>query len=103
VECKQLILVGTTDSYVRFEVFTAVTMKNAVFWDEPHGVSSQKTSFYTDSYVLYQWEHQSFMLHSSKIRDVLWAGAESTVSQSMVSFVAHFNKFLCEITECGIY
>jgi hypothetical protein len=24
---------------VGFEVFTAVTMKNGVFWDEPHGVN----------------------------------------------------------------
>jgi hypothetical protein len=43
-------------AYVRFEVFTAVTMKNGVFWDvmpcgscknqEPHGVTSQKTPFF---------------------------------------------------------
>jgi hypothetical protein len=51
--------------YVRIKVFTAVTMKNAVFWDimpcgscknrlseerrfleEPHGVTSQKTAFF---------------------------------------------------------
>jgi hypothetical protein len=49
---------------VRFEVFTAVTLKNGVFWDvipcgsckklatpykilqEPHGVTSQKTPFF---------------------------------------------------------
>jgi hypothetical protein len=42
---------------LRFEVFTAVTMKNGVFWDvtpcgscknlqEPHGVTSQKTPFF---------------------------------------------------------
>jgi hypothetical protein len=42
---------------VKFEVFTAVTMKNAVFWierrlalvrnlEEPHGVTSQKTAFF---------------------------------------------------------
>jgi hypothetical protein len=46
---------------VRFEVFTAVTMKNSVFWmlrrvalvrtnvseeQEPHGVTSQKTPFF---------------------------------------------------------
>jgi hypothetical protein len=41
---------------VRFEVFTAVTTKNGVFWDvtpcgswflqEPHGVISQKTPFF---------------------------------------------------------
>jgi hypothetical protein len=37
---------------VRFEVFTVVTMKNAVFWDmtpflqEPHGYTSQKTAFF---------------------------------------------------------
>jgi hypothetical protein len=36
----------------RFEVFTAVTMKNGVFWDvtpclqESHGVTSQKTPFF---------------------------------------------------------
>jgi hypothetical protein len=43
--------------YVRFEVFTAVTMKNGVFWvvtpcgscknQEPHGVTTQKTQFFT--------------------------------------------------------
>jgi hypothetical protein len=32
--------------YVRFEVFTAVTMKNGVFWEEAHGVTSQKTPFF---------------------------------------------------------
>jgi hypothetical protein len=36
--------------FVRFEVFTAVTMKNGVFWDVTpcgsHGVTSQKTSFF---------------------------------------------------------
>jgi hypothetical protein len=35
---------------VRFEVFTVVTMKNAVFCDvtvhEPHGVTAQKTPFF---------------------------------------------------------
>jgi uncharacterized protein YbcV (DUF1398 family) len=30
---------------VRFEVFTAVTMKNGVFW-YPHDLTSQKTSFF---------------------------------------------------------
>jgi hypothetical protein len=53
-------LMGLPVCYVRFEVFTSVTMKNGVFWDvtpcgscknrrflqEPHGVSSQKTPFY---------------------------------------------------------
>jgi hypothetical protein len=43
--------------YVRFEVLTAVTMKNGVFWDvtpcsccknqEPHGVVSQNTPFFS--------------------------------------------------------
>jgi hypothetical protein len=42
-------------NYVRFEVFTAVTMKNGVFWDvtpsgkepqEPRGVTSQKTQLF---------------------------------------------------------
>jgi hypothetical protein len=34
--------------YVRFEVFTAVTMKKAVFWDVAllHGATSQKTAFF---------------------------------------------------------
>jgi hypothetical protein len=32
--------------YVRFEVFTAVTMKNGRFLQEPHGVTSQKTPFF---------------------------------------------------------
>jgi hypothetical protein len=39
--------------FVRFEVFTAVSMKLAVFWDialcplyEPHLVTSQKTTFF---------------------------------------------------------
>jgi hypothetical protein len=47
---------------VRFEVFTAVTMKNGVFWDvtpcgscktrrEPHGVTSQKTPFFITEIV----------------------------------------------------
>jgi hypothetical protein len=31
------------DNYpVKFEVFTAVTMKNGVFLQKPHGVTSQK-------------------------------------------------------------
>jgi hypothetical protein len=25
-----------------------VTMKNGVFWDEPHGITSQKTPFFGD-------------------------------------------------------
>jgi hypothetical protein len=50
---------------VRFEIFTAVTIKNGVFWDvtqcgsckippkrrflqEPHGVTSQKTLFFKE-------------------------------------------------------
>jgi hypothetical protein len=42
---------------VRFEVFTAVTMKNGVFWvvppkrrflQEPHGVTTQKTPFFKE-------------------------------------------------------
>jgi hypothetical protein len=48
---------------VRFEVFTAVTMKNGVFWDdtpygsyknlqEPYGVTSQKTQFFRISLSL---------------------------------------------------
>jgi hypothetical protein len=43
--------------FIKFEVFTTVTMKNNVFWDvtpcdsckglqEPHGVTSQKTPFF---------------------------------------------------------
>jgi hypothetical protein len=32
---------------VRFEVFTAVTMKNGVFWVvTPYGVTTQKTPFF---------------------------------------------------------
>jgi hypothetical protein len=31
---------------VRFEGLTAVTMKNAIFLQEPHGVTSQKTAFF---------------------------------------------------------
>jgi hypothetical protein len=70
---------ATTAFYVRFEFFTAVTMKNCVFWDvtpcgsctkrrfggtyhhldeggarflqEPHDVTSQKTPFFTAIYV----------------------------------------------------
>jgi hypothetical protein len=49
---------------VRFEVFTAVTMMNSVFWDvtscgscnnlqEPHGVTSQKTPFFMYIHVHY--------------------------------------------------
>jgi hypothetical protein len=47
-------------SCVKFEVFTAVTMKNGVFWDdtpcgsciqEPHGVTSQKTQFFSTSAI----------------------------------------------------
>jgi hypothetical protein len=40
--------------YVRFEVFTAVAVKNGIFWDvtpcgfckEPYDVTSQKTPFF---------------------------------------------------------
>jgi hypothetical protein len=43
-----------TTLFVRFLVFTAVTMKIAVYWDatpydflqEPHGVTSQNTTFF---------------------------------------------------------
>jgi hypothetical protein len=37
------------EDFVRFEVFTAVTVKNYVFWflQEPHGVTSEKTPFFT--------------------------------------------------------
>jgi hypothetical protein len=47
-------LAVTSIYYVRFEVFTAVTMKNGVFWDvkEPHGVTSQKTPFFSIYYVV---------------------------------------------------
>jgi hypothetical protein len=31
---------------VRFEVYMAVTMKNAVLWDEPHCLTSQKTAVF---------------------------------------------------------
>jgi hypothetical protein len=43
---------STRNLPVRFEVFTAVTMKNGVFWvvtrflQEPHGVTTQKTPFF---------------------------------------------------------
>jgi hypothetical protein len=47
---------------VRFEVFTAVTMKNGVFWvvtpcgscknQEPHGVTTQKTPFFKEKICL---------------------------------------------------
>jgi hypothetical protein len=41
--------------FVRFEVFTAVTMKNGVFWalQEPHGVTTQKTPFFSRMFVLF--------------------------------------------------
>jgi hypothetical protein len=44
----------TTIKYVRFEVFTAVTMKNGVFkgcqfLQEPHGVPTQKTPFFNNT------------------------------------------------------
>jgi hypothetical protein len=38
--------------YVRFEVFTAVTMKNGVFWNVmPWGVTFQKTPFFIGTAV----------------------------------------------------
>jgi hypothetical protein len=38
--------------YVRFEVFTAVTMKNGVFWVvTPHGVTTQNTPFFMAGYI----------------------------------------------------
>jgi hypothetical protein len=64
-----LIRVENKEWIVRFEVFTAVTMKNGVFWvvtpcgscknlrqvppkrrflQEPHGVTTQKTPFFKD-------------------------------------------------------
>jgi hypothetical protein len=36
--------------YERFKVLTAVTMKNAVFWDL-HGATSQKTEFFKNMKV----------------------------------------------------
>jgi hypothetical protein len=33
IYAKELFVLKLLHSYVRFEVFTAVTMKNAVFWD----------------------------------------------------------------------
>jgi hypothetical protein len=38
---------------VRFEVFTAVTMKNGVFWVfKPGGVTTQKTPFF-NKFLIY--------------------------------------------------
>jgi hypothetical protein len=51
----EVLTVGDMKVVVRFEVFTAVTMKNGVFWvvtpcgsckKEPHGVTTQKTPFF---------------------------------------------------------
>jgi hypothetical protein len=42
--------------YVRFQVFTAVTMKKAVFWDVAPcrcGATSQKTAFFNNSIVAF--------------------------------------------------
>jgi hypothetical protein len=41
--------------HVRFDVFTAVTLKNGVFWvvQEPHGVTTQKTPFYIFIFTLF--------------------------------------------------
>jgi ribosomal protein L35AE/L33A len=36
----------TRHTSVRFEVFTAVTMKNGVLLQEPHGLISQKMAFF---------------------------------------------------------
>jgi hypothetical protein len=83
-------------SLVRFEVFTAVTMKNAVFWDvascrscvnrrleEPrftqdlHGTTSQKTAFFI-SFHLYKtcWNFRHFgqfqLCRSLLIVLILW-------------------------------
>jgi hypothetical protein len=70
--CHDVII---NKKYVRFEVFTAVTMKNGIFWDvmlcgschilmkealcscktsvltEPHGITSQKTPFFINEEV----------------------------------------------------
>jgi hypothetical protein len=48
-----------SNDFVRFEVFTVVTMKNAVFWDvapciscvDIHGATSQKTAFFSNDLV----------------------------------------------------
>jgi hypothetical protein len=37
----------TEKNYVRFEVFTAVTMKNAVFWQPPAHAGSSFADFST--------------------------------------------------------
>jgi hypothetical protein len=63
----------------RFEVFTAVTMKNCVFWvvtlmrrrqvppkrrflQEPHGVTTQKTPFFMGKFGLCYYHHLFLML-----------------------------------------
>jgi hypothetical protein len=33
VDKENIRIVGTENPHVRFEVFTAVTMKNVIFWD----------------------------------------------------------------------
>jgi hypothetical protein len=58
-ETDQLLVAFTTNIMcrVRFEVFTAVTMKKAVFWDVApwllHGVTSQKTAFFIMCRVIF--------------------------------------------------
>jgi hypothetical protein len=57
-QCLSITLDGVNN--VRFEVFTAVTMKKAVFWDVAprlaphlHSATSQKTAFFGFNNVLY--------------------------------------------------
>jgi hypothetical protein len=55
-----LWILGEQNTYepVRFEIFTAVTTKNAVFW-EPCGVTSQVMAFFT--YGPFEYGHLLFM------------------------------------------
>jgi hypothetical protein len=67
---------------VRFEVFTAVTMKNGVFWvvtpcvwirflQEPHGVTTQKTPFFINTTTWSDWHRQKERLHSISGEEII--------------------------------
>jgi hypothetical protein len=63
---KYLSIISNTKScqYIRFEVFTAVTMKNGVFWDvTPCGMLRRNTKYFFAACVSCQLQLVLFLVH----------------------------------------
>jgi hypothetical protein len=80
---------------VRFEVFTAVTMKNGVFWvvtlvgwflQEPHGVTTQKTPFF-DLFPIFIYRFcPAFLSRDNNIYFVFSTFTSSSRPTSLLAF-----------------